>query len=182
MWVEEPLAPGYEDRLGQLRQVSGATPIATGERLTSRLQVKALCAAGAVDILQPDVALTGVYELAKIAHLAEAHGIAVAPHCPNGPVSLAASLQVGFCCGNVVIQEQSQGLHYHHNYAGLPAGELFDYLTDPGPVRSVDGYIARFDGPGLGIDVDASAVRDRAADWHLPDPDWRHADGRIAEW
>lgn len=182
LWVEEPLPPGHEDGLAALRAVAGSTPIATGERLTSRWQFKQLLATGAVDIVQPDVSLTGLFELEKLCRMAETYGIAVAPHCPNGPVSLAASLQVGFCCGNVVIQEQSHGLHYHQHYDGLPAGELHDYLADPEPLRTVDGRFERTDNPGLGIDVDGERVAGRATDWRLPDPDWRHDDGRIAEW
>ncbi|HET9017555.1 MAG TPA: galactonate dehydratase [Thermomicrobiaceae bacterium] len=182
LWVEEPVSPESDDTLRDIRRVAGATPIATGERLISRWQVKQLLADGTVDILQPDVSLTGLFELEKICRMAEAYDVAVAPHSPNGPISLAASLQVGFCCGNVVIQEQSLGMHYHLNYAGLPAGDLFDYLTDPAPLQSHDSYFHRFDGPGLGITVDADAVAARAQDWHAPDPGWRHPDGRRAEW
>lgn len=182
MWVEEPLAPGHDERLADLRAVAGATPIATGERLLNRWQIKELLRAGTVDILQPDVSLTGLFELEKICRMAEPYGVAVAPHCPNGPVSLAASLQVGFCCGTVVVQEQSLGLHYHQNYAGLPAGDLYDYLADPAPLRTDGGYFRRSDAPGLGITVDAGVVAQRVRDWRLPDPVWRHDDGRLAEW
>jgi len=137
---------------------------------------------GIADIIQPDVSLTGLFELEKIARMAEAYDVAVAPHCPNGPVSLAASLQVAFCCSNVVIQEQSSGIHYHQGYSGLPSGELFDYLRDPGPLTSPDGHFQRFDAAGLGIEVDEDAVRDAKTSWRLPDSDWRHDDGRYAEW
>jgi galactonate dehydratase len=183
MWVEEPGAPECEDDLRLLARAAGATPIATGERLTSRFAVKALLHGGAVDVLQPDVSLTGLFELEKVCRMAEAYDVAVAPHCPNGPISLAASLQVGACCGNVVIQEQSLGMHYHQGYDGLPTGELFDYLADPRPLEPREGAFARLDGPGLGIEVDEQAVRDRAgAGWRLPDPVWRYEDGRLAEW
>jgi galactonate dehydratase len=182
MWVEEPVSPECDDTLKDLRRVAGATPIATGERLVSRWQFKQLLAEGTVDVLQPDVSLTGLFELEKICRMAEAYDVAVAPHCPNGPISLAASLQVDMCCGNVVIQEQSTGLHYHQGYEGLPAGDLFDYLADPGPLQTVDGYLARSEGNGLGIDIDADTVAARVHDWQLPDPVWRHADGRLAEW
>ena len=182
MWVEEPTSPECDDTLGDLRRVAGATPIATGERLTSRWQFKQLLTSGAVDVLQPDVSLTGLFELEKICRMAEAYDVAVAPHCPNGPISLAASLQVDLCCGNVVIQEQSAGLHYHQGYAGLPAADLLDYLTDSAPLRAIDGYLPRGDGAGLGIDIDADAVSERRQDWYLPDPVWRYDDGRLAEW
>lgn len=183
LWVEEPLAPGYEDELRAVAHVAGGTPIATGERLTSRLEVKRLLHAGTVDVLQPDVSLTGIFELEKICRMAEAYDVAVAPHCPNGPISLAASLQVGACCANVVIQEQSVGMHYHAGYGGLPRGELFDYLLDPDVLTPRDGWLARPQGPGLGIELDVAAVEARGAEsWRLADPDWRHEDGRLAEW
>lgn len=182
MWVEEPMTPETDDSLRHLAGLGSSVPIATGERLTSRWQFKQLLHDGVVDIIQPDVSLTGLFELEKIARMAEAYDVAVAPHCPNGPVSLAASLQVAFCCPNVVIQEQSGGIHYHQGYAGLPHGELVDYLHDSAPLATVDGHFHRSEASGLGIDVDENAVRAAAGPWRLPDPDWRHEDGRYAEW
>jgi galactonate dehydratase len=182
MWVEEPLGPGYEDALAEVARVASRTPIATGERLVSRWEFKRLLETRAVDILQPDVSLTGLFELEKICRMAEAYDVAVAPHCPNGPVSLAASLQVGFCAGNVVIQEQSLGLHYNRGYAGLPSAEMYDYLRDPAPLIPSQGSLARLPGPGLGIDIDEDVVRKLHGQWRLSDPNWRHPDGRLAEW
>lgn len=181
LWVEEPLAPGHDDQLPELR--SGANVrIATGERLTSRWEFRHLLEAGAVDVLQPDVSMVGLFELEKICRMAEAYDVAVVPHCPNGPVSLAASLQVASACLNVPWHEQSIGLHYHAGYEGLQRAELFDYLTDPAPLAPSDGGLNVLDGPGLGIEVAESVVRERNGAWRLPDPDWRHPDGRIAEW
>jgi galactonate dehydratase len=182
LWVEEPLAPGHEDMLPMLARTAGRTPIATGERLLTRADFARLLSSGAVDVIQPDVSLTGLFELEKLCRMAEAYDVAVAPHCPNGPISLAASLQVDWCAGNVVIQEQSLGLHYNRGYAGLPEGEMFDYLSDPAPLTPQDGHLARPAGPGLGVDIDESAVRGRAGHWELPDPVWRLPDGRLAEW
>ena len=182
MWVEEPLPPGQEDLLPEIARVAGRTPVATGERLLTREAFARLLEGRAVDIIQPDVSLTGLFELEKLCRLAEAYDVAVAPHCPNGPVSLAASLQVDCCAGNVVIQEQSLGLHYNQGYEGLPPGEMPDYLSDAGPLTPSGGRLARPAGPGLGIDIDEHAVLSRAADWELPDPVWRLGDGRLAEW
>jgi galactonate dehydratase len=182
MWVEEPLGPGYEDALPEVARVASRTPIATGERLVSRWEFKRLLESRAVDILQPDVSLTGLFELEKICRMAEAYDVAVAPHCPNGPVSLAASVQVAFCAGNVVIQEQSLGLHYNRGYAGLPPAEMHDYLRDPAPLTPRQGSLARPPGAGLGIEIDEDVVRERHGKWRLPDPNWRHPDGRLAEW
>ena len=182
MWIEEPLGPGYEDALGEVKRVAARTPIATGERLTSRWDFKRLLEGRAVDVIQPDVSLTGLFELEKICRMAEAYDVAVAPHCPNGPVSLAASMQVAACAVNVPIVEQSLGLHYNLGYAGLAAAEMHDYLTDPAPLTPSGGALRVPSGPGLGIDVDESAVRSRAQPWTMPDPAWRLTDGRLSEW
>jgi galactonate dehydratase len=180
-WIEEPLGPGFESELVHLVGTDSSIPIATGERLVHRTQYRELLRHGAVDIVQPDVSLTGIFELAKIAHMAEAYDVAVAPHCPNGPISLAASLQVGFATANVVVQEQSVGLHYNQGYEGLPAAEMFDYLLDPAPLQPVEGHLALNPRPGLGIEIDEDAVRGSQR-WELRDPQWRHQDGRMAEW
>jgi galactonate dehydratase len=182
LWVEEPLAPGHDDLIPEVARNAGATRIATGERLTSRWEFRRLLEQGGVDILQPDVSLTGLFELAKICHLAEAWDIPVVPHCPNGPVSLASSLQAAATALNVPMHEQSLGLHYNTGYEGLPEGEMFDYLTDPTPLTPVDGHLPVPTGPGNGIEIDEDVVEARHADWQLADPDWRHPDGRIAEW
>ncbi|TCP56577.1 galactonate dehydratase [Tamaricihabitans halophyticus] len=182
MWVEEPLAPGHEDALHVLATAAGGTPIATGERLHNRWEFKRLLESRVVDIVQPDVSLTGLFELEKICRMAEAYDVAVAPHCPNGPVSLAASLQVASCAGNVLIQEQSLGLHYNRGYAGLPSAEMHDYLVDPAPLTPHAGSLPVPGGAGLGIDLDERVVQERAGEWWLPDPNWRHPDGRYAEW
>jgi galactonate dehydratase len=182
MWVEEATLPENEESLTVLARAAGSIPVATGERLASRWEVKRVLDTGAVDIIQPDISITGLFELEKIARLAEIYDVAVAPHCPNGPVSLAASLQIGFCTPNVVIQEQSLGLHYHQGFSGLPKGEMHDYLADSAPLTTIDGAFAPLVGPGLGIEIVGEVVENRATDWFLPDADWTHIDGTYAEW
>jgi galactonate dehydratase len=182
MWVEEPALPENEESLKTLARAARSIPVATGERLTSRWEFKRLLDTGAVDIIQPDVSLTGLFELEKIARLAEVYDVAVAPHCPNGPISLAASLQVGFCCPNVVIQEQSLGLHYHQGFAGLPQADLLEYLDDPAPLTVTDGAFGAITGPGLGISLNTDKIAAANCDWRLPDADWTHPDGTYAEW
>lgn len=181
MWIEEPLPPGHDEILRSVVPTGYSVPIATGERLTSRWDFRRLLQDGVVDVIQPDVSITGLAELERLTRMAEAYDVAVAPHCPNGPISLAASLQVDFCASNVVVQEQSLGMHYHQRYEGLPAGEMFDYLTNPVPLTPKDGHLPRPTGPGLGIEIDEDAVR-RSEAWSLKDPDWRYGDGRVAEW
>lgn len=182
LWVEEPVPPGHDDVLRDALRGCSGPPIATGERVVSRWGFRHLLEHRVVDVLQPDVSLTGITELVTIAAMAEAYDVAVAPHCPNGPVSLAATLQAAACAPNVVIQEHSAGIHYHQGYVGLDAADLEDYLVDPAPVTAHDGHLIVPDGPGLGIEVDATAVEAGERDWVLPDPVWRLPDGRIAEW
>lgn len=182
MWVEEPLAPGDPETLREIARQSAGVPIATGERIISRWHFAQLLETRAVDVIQPDVSLTGLFELEKLARMAEAYDVVLAPHCPNGPISLAASLQVDACASNVVIQEQSIGLHYNSGYAGLTPGEMADYLLDPAPLTPTDGKLAVPTGPGLGIDIDAAVVQERDGAWRLPDQVWRYEDGRLAEW
>lgn len=131
-----------------------------------------------VAVIQPDLSHAGgISEVRRIAALAETYGALLAPHCPLGPISLAASLQVAFATPNFLIQEQSIGIHYN------VGSELLDYVVDPEPFRFVDGHIARFDRPGLGITVDEAAVRRAAQTPHAwRNPVWEHADGSFAEW
>ncbi|MEU4527351.1 galactonate dehydratase [Micromonospora ureilytica] len=175
-FVEEPVLP---DQAHHLRDIVASTPIpvATGERLYGRSEFLGPLQAG-VAVVQPDLSHAGgISEVRRIAALAETYGALLAPHCPLGPISLAASLQVAFATPNFLIQEQSIGIHYN---AG---SELLDYLVDPEPFRFVDGHIARFDRPGLGITVDESAVRKAAQTPHAwRNPVWQHADGSFAEW
>ncbi len=131
-----------------------------------------------VAVFQPDLSHAGgISEVRRIAALAETWDIALAPHCPLGPIALAASLQVDFATPNFLIQEASLGMHYN---GGV---ELLEYLVDTTVFEIRDGGIARLTAPGLGIEVDERAVRDAAAHGHRwRNPVWRHADGALAEW
>jgi galactonate dehydratase len=132
-----------------------------------------------VRVVQPDVSHAGgISEVRRIAVLAETFGAVLAPHCPLGPLALAACLQVDFATPNFLIQEQSLGIHYHKGDA-----ELLDYLLEPGVLRFDEGGVVRPTGPGLGVEVDESAVRRAAARGHAwRTPIWNHADGSFAEW
>lgn len=180
-WIEEPLPPGHEAAYGELFGRDRTVPIATGERMSELREFMPLLEARVVDVLQPDVSLTGIAELLHIARVAEAHDVAVAPHCPNGPISLGASLQVAACSNNIIVQEQSLGLHYNRGYADLPEAEMFDYLRDQDVLRPDGGYLDIPAGPGLGLEIDDSGVA-ASQGWTLTDPDWRLTDGRSAEW
>lgn len=177
MFIEEPVLPENNEAL---REIAGHTniPIATGERMFSRWQFKPLLTDGYVDIIQPDLSHAGgITECKKIISMAEAFDVAVAPHCPLGPIALAACLQVDATSHNAVIQEQSLGIHYN------VGSDLLDYIVDKDVFRYENGFVEIPQGPGLGIEVNEEVVRKMAAeghDWH--NPIWRHKDGSIAEW
>jgi galactonate dehydratase len=177
MFVEEPVLPENLHVLPHITQGLGY-PIATGERLFHRSQFRPILESGAVDIVQPDIShCGGITEIRKIATLAETYDVALAPHCPLGPLTLAASLHVDFVSHNAFIQEQSMGIHYN------VGNDVLDYLIDPEPLKIVDGYIAAPTGPGLGVEINEEFVIERAAQGHRwRNPIWRHADGSIAEW
>jgi galactonate dehydratase len=175
-FLEEPVVPENSHLIGRMVE-STTIPIATGERLYSRQEFLPVLQAG-IAVAQPDLSHAGgITEVRKIAALAEAFDVQLAPHCPLGPIALAACLQVGFSTPNYLIQEQSIGIHYNRG------AEVLDYVLDPGPLAFVDGCIERLTGPGLGIEVDEAAVRDADRRGHAwRGPVWRHPDGSFAEW
>ncbi len=176
LFVEEPVLPEHGDRLAEIVS-AGPVPIACGERLYSRTDFLPALRAG-IAVAQPDLSHAGgISEVRRIATLAEAHDALLAPHCPLGPVALAASLQVAFATPNFLIQEQSVGIHYHRG------AELLDYVVDRTPFAFPEGAIRRWEAPGLGIEVDEDEVRRADAVGHRWRPPlWRHADGSFAEW
>lgn len=177
MFIEEPVLSEHLEAFPILAAYTSA-PIATGERLFSRWDFKALLAQGGVDIIQPDLSHAGgISEVKKIAAMAEAYDVALAPHCPLGPISFASALQVDFCCVNAIIQETSMGIHYNEG------ADLLDYLENPEVFKVTNGYVNRPELPGLGIKINEEKVREMAAkghDWR--NPIWRNEDGSITEW
>lgn len=176
MFVEEPLLPEQGHLLPTL---VGATsvPIATGERLYGRAEFLPALTAG-IAVAQPDISHAGgISEVHRIASLAETYGVQLAPHCPLGPIALAASLQIAFSTPNFLIQEQSRGIHYNKD------ADLLSYVVDTDPFRFVGGRAQRTVLPGLGITVDENAVRAADRTGHAwRNPVWRHDDGAFAEW
>ena len=177
LFIEEPLLSENPEGLAQIAALT-STPIALGERLYSRWDFKPFFELGAVDIIQPDLSHAGgLLECRKIAAMAEAYDIAVAPHCPLGPLALAACLQLAACTPNVAIQEMSLGIHYNVGH------DLLEFCTDKAVLTPVDGYLPIPPGPGLGINIDEAAVREADKDRHRwRNPIWRHKDGSFAEW
>ena len=176
-FLEELVLSENHEALRGIRNFTSA-PIATGERMYSRWDFKPLFADGTVDIVQPDLSHAGgISEVKRIATMAEAHDVALAPHCPLGPISLAAALQVDFSSPNALIQETSLGIHYGEDL------DLTDYLTDPDVFGLSDGYVGLPTAPGLGIEVDEDRVRAGAETGHRwRNPIWRNPDGSITEW
>ncbi|MER9302716.1 galactonate dehydratase [Mesorhizobium sp. M0293] len=177
MFIEEPVLSENREALKEIAAL-GSTPIALGERLYSRWDFKSVFEEGVVDIIQPDLSHAGgITECRKIAAMAEAYDVAVAPHCPLGPIALAACLQLDAVSYNCFIQEQSLGIHYN------AANDLLDYAANKDVFRYEDGYVAIPDGPGLGVEIDEDYVRERAKEGHRwRNPIWRHKDGSFAEW
>ena len=177
MFIEEPVLSEHEEALKEIARIT-STPIALGERLYSRWDFKRVLSEGYVDIVQPDPSHAGgITETRKIASMAEAYDVALALHCPLGPIALAANLQLDAVCYNAFIQEQSLGIHYNKD------NDLMDYVSNPEVFAYEDGMVAIPKGPGLGIEVNEDYVRERAAQGHRwRNPIWRHKDGSFAEW
>lgn len=164
-FIEEPVQCENVDSLLNVKQ-STTIPIATGERLYGRHGFRQVIEKEAAAILQPDLAHAGgISEVRKIAAMADTHYMAIAPHCPLGPVALAACIQFALSTPNFLIQE----------HGNLGEG----YLKQPIQVK--DGHLIPPDGCGLGIEVDEERVR--AMEWHDWDtPRLFHADGSVADW
>jgi len=177
LFVEEPVLAEQAESYPRLAAAT-SIPLAAGERMYSRFEFKSVLERGGIAIVQPDLSHAGgITECVKIAAMAEAYDVGLAPHCPLGPVALAACLQLDFVAWNAVLQEQSIGIHYNNG------ADLLDYVVNKEDFRCVDGYISALPKPGLGVEIDEDRLI--AASRHPPNwrnPVWRHADGSVAEW
>jgi galactonate dehydratase len=177
MFIEEPVLSENNEALDHIYNYT-SIPIATGERMFSRWDFKEILHRGVVDIIQPDLSHAGgISEVRRIATMAEAYDVALAPHCPLGPISLASALHIDFASSNAVIQESSLGIHYNEGY------DLLDYMANPKVFNVVDGYIPLIQKPGLGIEINEEKLKEGQKighDWS--NPIWRNEDGSFAEW
>ena len=177
LFVEEPVLPEHAEQYPILCQKTSIV-LAAGERMYSRFDYKRVFETGGLGIIQPDLSHAGgITECLKIAAMAEAYDVGLAPHCPLGPIALAACLAVDFVSYNAMIQEQSMGIHYNKK------AELLDYVVNKEDFKITDGYIKPLPKPGLGVEIDEEVVIEAAkkgCDWK--NPIWRHEDGSIAEW
>ena len=177
LFVEEPVLAEQAEYYPRLADHT-SIPLAAGERMYSRFEFKNVFQQGGIAIVQPDLSHAGgITECVKIGAMAEAYEIALAPHCPLGPIALASCLHVDFVSHNAVLQEQSMGIHYNKG------AELLDYVVNKEDFAITSGYISPLPKPGLGVIIDEERVIEAsktAPDWR--NPLWRHQDGSVAEW
>lgn len=166
MFIEEPVLPENTDSMVRINNSTNET-IATGERLYTKWGFRDIINRQAADVLQPDLSHAGgILECKKIAAMAETNYTSIAPHCPLGPVALAAGLQLDACIPNFLIQEH------------VSLGEGF--LKDPFEV--VDGYIELSRKPGLGIELKEDLLEKHKLIKPASIQRWYHEDGSVADW
>jgi galactonate dehydratase len=147
LWFEEPVPP---DDMAAMAKVAAqsAVPIATGERLTTKYEFARLLEARAAAIIQPNLGRAGgLLEGKKIASIAEAFGAQIAPHCYNGPIGLAANIQLATCSPNFLILECIQDVGGFH-------AELLRT-----PINWDNGRVVPSGEPGLGIELNEDVAR-----------------------
>ncbi len=166
MFIEEPVLPENVDAMVTVAR-STTIPIATGERLFTKWGFREVLEKQAAVILQPDLSHAGgILETKKIAAMAECYYAGIAPHCPLGPIALAACIQLDACIPNFLVQEH------------VTTGE--GYLKEP--FKIVDGYIELPTKPGLGIELDDDLLAGKLYDGSWETPRLWHKDGSVADW
>jgi len=170
-WLEEPCWPESLDGLAEVQR-SVVTPIATGERLVGVAAFAALAGRHAASVLQPDIThCGGLSEARRIAALAETYRLALAPHNPQGPISTAASLELGFSTPSYVVCET---VHADVPWRGDVVNESF--VVEPA------GRIIRPNTrSGLGVEINEAEVRKHPFEQELPQRVF-HADGSVGDW
>lgn len=178
LFVEEPVLIENEEAFMELHSCTGI-PLAAGERNFTRWGFKQMLTKGYVDIVQPDLSHAGgISEVRRIASMAEAFDVAIAPHCPLGPIALASCLQIDFASINACLQEQSLGMAYNDGF------EMGHYVKDPSVFQyNNDGSVSLLTEPGLGIEVNEEQIRFMAEEGHSwKNPVFRLEDGSMTEW
>ena len=147
LWFEEPTPP--DDVAGMARVAAGTTiPVATGERLTTKIEFARVLAAGAASILQPNLGRAGgILEGKKIAAIAEAHNAQIAPHLYCGPIVGAANVQLATCSPNFLLLESIL------DWGGFHAEILKT------PMVWENGWVIPPTAPGLGVELDEDVAR-----------------------
>lgn len=145
LWFEEPVPP---DNIAEMAKVARAvtTPVATGERLTTKAEFAEVLRAGAATIIQPALGRAGgIWEMKKAAAIAEVYNAQVAPHLYAGPIEWAANIQLGLSIPNCLLIETID--------------TAFHDALVKGAIRVEDGFIRSPEGAGLGIEVDEALAR-----------------------
>lgn len=171
-FIEEPCLPENVDCMVNIAR-STTIPIAAGERLFGKWQYRELIEKQAVSIVQPDIChCGGIFEGRKIATMMELYFGSIAPHNPLGPISLASCLQVDACSPNFLVQE----------HPGNPdKGDLgVDYIKEPFVIKN--GYIDVPTKPGLGVELDEDAIKEKIYDGKWTTPRQYFEDGSVADW
>ena len=171
-FIEEPCLPENVDCMVNIAR-STSIPIAAGERLFGKWQFRELLEKQAVAVVQPDIChCGGIFEGRKIALMSELYFGSIAPHNPLGPISLAACLQVDACSPNFLVQE----------HPGNPdGGDLgVGYLKEPFVMKN--GYIDVPTKPGLGVELDEDALKEKLDDGKWTTPRQYFEDGSNADW
>jgi galactonate dehydratase len=165
-FIEEPVQCQNVDVLADISRKTHV-PIATGERIFTKWGFREVLEKRAASILQPDLSHAGgIFECRIIAGMAESYYAAIAPHCPLGPIALAASVHLDALIPNFLIQER------------VTFGE--GYLKDPLVFK--DGYIELPKGPGLGIELDMDAMEDKIGhEWKNREV-YSQDDGSVTDW
>lgn len=186
LFYEEPVRPDYNRWLPEIAEVTHI-PIATGERMYTPAEFSDVIAAKGVHILQPDlVHVGGILNALEIASMAEANGIALAPHCPLSPIAFMACLHVVVTSRAGWILEWSKGLHYNVSGATASVDPWLRYIVESQwPQFDVDagGHLALPTGPGLGVDIDWNEIlkaAEHGVSWR--DERMELGDGTRANW
>lgn len=149
LFFEEPVPSDNLDALAKVAE-NVRVPLATGERIYTRWGFRPLLERQIVDVIQPDVChVGGILECRKIAAMAEAYDVPIAPHNPNGPVGMAAAVQVAACTPNFLALEST--------HARAWQWELLDH-----PLEIREGYVELPTAPGLGIELNEAGLKKHA--------------------
>jgi len=165
MFIEEPIRPGSHTVMAEARRAMNL-PVATGESLYGKHEFQALIEAQGADLLQPDILLCGgMTEIRKIAALAEAHMLSLAPHNPFGGLSSVATAHFGAATPNFLIMESPQTVGPRAQASALRHSFL------DGGIEIEDGYVKLPQGPGWGVTLNEELVEQHPyQSWRRPVP------------
>jgi len=170
-WFEEPCWPESVDGLAEVQRAV-ATPIATGERLISQHAFRELLEKRACSIIQPDIThVGGLSEARRVAAMAEAYRVAIAPHNPQGPISTAASLEFGLATPSYIICETvTQDVPWRQ-----------DVVSEGFTVEPKGRIVRPSDRPGLGIEINEAEVKKHPFEQEILQRSF-YADGSVGDW